>query len=417
MTLRSNFDRRGFLRTTGAAALGTLAAPSILRAQDGPIVIGHLTPRTGFLGPLGEYAVMAADLAAEEINAAGGIDGRELQLIKEDSVNPQTASTKAERMIDRDKVAAIVGEISSASALTIAQTVERGKTLFLNTGANSDALRGADCKRHMFHVETQNAMYVNAEGQHLLQNGLVEGKKWYVLTADYAFGHDLLAGAKAFLERNGGSIAGEDLVPTDATDFSSFMLKIRAAEPDLVALNLAGTQITSFFKQYGEFGLDFPVGGFGFDTAMAWAAGAQNFRGTWPCVWNHQIDTERSQAFTKAFTDKYGKPPENQAWGDYMAIQILAQAIRETKGTDAAAIIEYFEGPDAKFDMMKTREGYFNPENHQLLQEIYAITAVPASDAENEWDIFTTSGPLPAPDQPLESLIADAVGGSCSFSG
>ena len=65
-----NFDRRSFLRTGSALAVGTLAAPSILRAQDGPIVLGHLTPRTGFLGPLGEYAVMAVDLAVEEINAA-----------------------------------------------------------------------------------------------------------------------------------------------------------------------------------------------------------------------------------------------------------------------------------------------------------------------------------------------------------
>ena len=62
------------------------------------------------------------------------------------------------------------------------------------------------------------------------------------------------------------------------------MLKIREAKPDLVALNLAGTQITSFFKQYGEFGLDFPLGGFGFDTAMAWAAGVENFKGPWPSV-------------------------------------------------------------------------------------------------------------------------------------
>ena len=311
MSLVSKFNRRGFLRSSGVFAVGALAAPTILRAQDGPIVLGHLTPRTGFLGPLGEYAVMAVDLAMEEINAAGGINGRELQIIKEDSVNPQTASTKAERMIERDKVAAIVGEISSASALTIAQTVERAKTLFINTGANSDALRGSDCKRHMFHVETQNIMYVNAEGEHLLQNGLVDGKKWYLLTADYAFGHDLSAGAKSFLERNNGTLAGEDLVPTDATDFSSFMLKIREAQPDLVALNLAGTQITSFFKQYGEFGLDFPLGGFGFDTAMAWAAGVENFKGTWPSVWNHLIPTEKSQAFTKAFVAKYGKPPEN----------------------------------------------------------------------------------------------------------
>jgi branched-chain amino acid transport system substrate-binding protein len=98
-----------------------------------------------------------------------------------------------------------------------------------------------------------------------------------------------------------------------------------------------------------------------------------------------------------------------------MAINILAQAMRETKGTDAAAIIEYFESPAAKFDMMKTREGYFHPETHQLLQEIYAITALPPAEAKNEWDIFTTTGPLPAPDQPLERLIADAVGGTCSF--
>lgn len=413
---QSKIDRRKFLMTGTALAVGSLAAPAIVRAQDGPIVLGHLTPRTGFLGPLGEYAVMAVDLAVDEINAAGGIDGRQLQVIKEDSVNPQTASTKAERMIERDKVAAIVGEISSASALTIAQTAERAKRLFINTGANSDALRGSDCKRHMFHVETQNVMYVNAEGQHLLKNGLVEGKSWYLLTADYAFGHDLSKGANAFLKRNGGTLAGEDLIPTDATDFSSFMLKIREAKPDLVALNLAGTQITSFFKQYGEFGLEFPLGGFGFDTASAWAAGAENFRGTWPCVWNHQIQTEKSQAFVKAFSDKYGKPPENQAWGDYMAIHIMAQAIRETKGTDAAAIIDYFESPEAKFDMMKTREGYFHPESHQLLQEIYAITALPPDEAENEWDIFTTSDPVPAPDQPLETLIADAVGGVCSFS-
>ena len=63
---------------------------------------------------------------------------------------------------------------------------------------------------------------------------------------------------------------------------------------------------------------------------MAWAAGSRTSRAPGP-VWNHLIPTEKSQAFTKAFVAKYGKPPENQAWGDYMAIQILAQAIRATR--------------------------------------------------------------------------------------
>ena len=410
------FNRRTILTTTTALAMAA-ALPFGAFAQDtGPIKIGHLTPRTGFLGPLGEYGVMAADLAVEEINAAGGIAGRQIELIKEDSVNPQTASTKAERMIERDRVVAIVGEISSASALTIGQTAERAKKVFINTGANSDTLRGADCKKHMFHVETQNAAYVNAEGQHLLSEGLVDGKKWYLLTADYAFGHDLLNGAKAFLERNNGGIAGEDLIPTDATDFSSYLLKIRDAKPDVVVTNLAGTQISSFLKQYEEFGMDFPVAGFGFDTALAWAAGPQSFRGTWPTVWTHQIQTEKSQAFVKAFTDKYGKPPENQAFGDYTAIHILKQAI-EAVGTDGEAITAYLSDPQNTFDVMKDRPGHFNPANHQLMQEVYTITALPADQAKNEWDIFTTSAPVPAPDQPLETLIEDAVGGSCNFGG
>ena len=323
MSKSNQFTRRSLLKTAGGIALVSgMSAPNILRAQSADVIrIGHLTPRTGFLGPLGEYAVMAIDLAVEEINASGGMMGKKVELLKEDSVNPQTASTKAERMIERDKVACIIGEISSASCLTIAQVASRNKTLFINTGGNSDALRGKDCQRYMFHVESQNSMYVKTVGRSFLRDGLVKGKKWYSLTADYAFGHDLLKVSKRFMEANGGNFAGDDLVPTDATDFSAYLLKIREAKPDLVVINLAGNQITNFLKQYAEFGLTFPVGGFGFDTALAWAAGKGNFVGTWPVVWHHLIDTPGTKAFVGAFTKKYNKPPENQAWGDYIADQ------------------------------------------------------------------------------------------------
>src|SRR5690349_21883960 len=143
--------RRGLMQGgAAAAALGALGFPAISRGQSDSIRIGHLTPLTGFLGPLGEYAVMGVKLAVEEINRAGGVMGRKIELLKEDSVNPQTASTKAERMIERDKVAMLIGEISSASALTIGQVAARTKTLFINTGANSDQLRGASCNKYMF---------------------------------------------------------------------------------------------------------------------------------------------------------------------------------------------------------------------------------------------------------------------------
>ena len=159
MTDPVNTRRRNVI-VSASAAVAAIGFPALTRAQSDAIRIGHLTPRTGFLGPLGEFAVQAADMAVAEINAGGGVNGRKIELLKEDSVNPQTASTKAERMIERDKVACIIGEISSASGLTISQVAERTRTLFINTGCNSDELRGKGCKKFMFHIESQNSMYV-----------------------------------------------------------------------------------------------------------------------------------------------------------------------------------------------------------------------------------------------------------------
>src|SRR3569832_129870 len=149
--------------------------------------------------------------------------------------------------------------------------------------------------------------------------------------------------SKSIMQANGGNFAGDDLVPTDATDCSAYLLKIREAKPDLVEINLAGNQITNFLKQYAEFGLTFPVGGFGFDTALAWAAGKGNFVGTWPVVWHHLLDTPGSKAFVAAFSKKYGKPPDYQAWGDYIATKIVAQSMNELKSVDSTRIIEQFE--------------------------------------------------------------------------
>jgi branched-chain amino acid transport system substrate-binding protein len=412
-SMTRNVTRRRLIQGAGAAAaVGIAGFPAIVRPQADAIRIGHLTPRTGFLGPLGEFAVQAADLAVDEINAAGGVNGRRIDLLKEDSVNPQTASTKAERMIERDRVTCIIGEISSASGLTISQVAERTRTLFVNTGCNSDELRGKGCKRYMFHIESQNSMYVKTCGRALLAQGLVKGRKWYSLTADYAFGHDLLRVAKRFMEANGGTFAADKLVPTDATDFSPLLLEIRNAKPDLVISNLAGNQITNFLKQYSEFGLPYPVAGFGFDTAVAWAAGKGNFLGTWPLVWHHLIDTPASRKFVADFTKRYNRPPENQAWGDYNAIKLVAQAMTETKSTDSIKLVEHFE-KGAKFPLMKTRDGYFRKSDHQMMHEMYSVTALPAAQIKNNWDIFLSSAPVPGPNESLELIATTSEENEC----
>ena len=407
--------RRGVLKAGAAVAtLGALGFPAISRGQAETIRIGHLTPLTGFLGPLGEYAVMGVNLAVDEINASGGVMGRKIELIAEDSVNPQTASTKAARLIERDKVVAIIGEISSASGLAIATVAQRNRILFFNTGCNSDELRGKSCNRYMFHTEAANTMYVYAAGQALLRDGMVKGKKWYSLTADYAFGHDLLKAAKRFMSANGGEFAADELVPTDAADFSAYLLKIRNAKPDLVVSNLAGAQITNFMKQYMEYGLPYPVAGFGFDTAVAWGAGKGNVTGIWPLVWDSQVKSASAQKFTEAFTKKYGKPPENQAWGDYMSTKHVAQAMNELKSTDSTKIVEHLE-KGAKFDVMKSRDGYYRNWDHQLMQEMYTLRFKPASEVKDKWDLFTLSAPVPGASQSLEVIAPTREDNACTM--
>ena len=187
---------------------------------------------------------------------------------------------------------------------------------------------------------------------------MVKGKKFFTLTADYIFGHDLLKAAKSFFDANGANLIGDELIATDVTDFSPYLLKVRQAKPDVVCCNLAGNQVTNLVKQYAEFGLPYPLVGFNLNTGDAWAMGEGNLSGTWPTVWYHTLDNPASKAFVEAFTKKYGKPPENHAWIEYITLKMLAQAIETTKSTESDALIAHFE-KQTEFDIMKARKAYF----------------------------------------------------------
>jgi branched-chain amino acid transport system substrate-binding protein len=407
-------NRRTILKAGAAAGIAALGFPAIVRAQANTIKIGHLTPLTGFLGALGEYAVMGIKMATEEINAAGGVLGRRLDVLSEDSVNPATASTKAQRMLEQDKVEFLMGEINSASAQTIMQVAARNKKLFLQIGARSDVLRGKNCNRYTFHVDIPVTVMVNAAGQALLRDGLVKGKRIFSLTADYLFGHDLSKAAKNFFAANGGTHIGDELVATDVTDFSPYLLKIRQAKPDLVATNLAGNQVTNFVKQYAEFGLPYPIAGFNLNTADAWAAGEGNLAGIWPTVWHHELDTPGSKAFVAAFRKKYGKPPENHAWIEYVSLKIMAQAMAATKSTDTDKLVAYLES-QAEFDILKARKGYFRSWDHQLIQEAYPFTVKPKGQAKDKYDFLAFGAAVPAANQPLEIINPPKEQNACSW--
>ena len=413
--MRQSYTRRRVLKSGVAlASVSALGFPAISYGQSDRIKIGHLTPLTGFLGAIGSYAQLGVKLAAEELNQSGGVLGRQIDLISEDSVNPATASTKAQRMIEQDGAVVLLGEISSASSLTIMQVAQRNKKVFFSTGARSDALRGKDCNRYAFHCDIPNTVMVNAVGTALKQKGMVKGEKFFTLTADYIFGHDLLSAAKIFFAANDANLIGDELIATDVTDFSPYLLKVRQAKPDVVCCNLAGNQVTNLVKQYAEFGFPYPLVGFNLNTGDAWATGAGNLTGTWPTVWYHTLDNPASRAFVAAFVKKYGKPPENHAWIEYVTLKLLAQAINETKSTDSETLIAYFE-KQTQFDIMKARKAYFRAFDHQLVQEAYPFTVKPKEEMKDQWDMLVLGDAVPAADAPLESIYPTKEQNPCEM--
>jgi len=255
---------------------------------------------------------------------------------------------------------------------------------------------------------------VNAVGKALLRDNMVKNKKFFTLTADYIFGHDLLGAAKRFFSANQGNLIGDELIATDVTDFSPYLLKIRQAKPDVVCSNLAGNQVTTLIKQYAEFGLPYPIVGFNLNTADAWAAGEGNLSGTWPTVWYHTLNVPASKTFVANFIKKNGKPPENHAWIEYISFKMMAQAMNAAKSTDTDPLIGYFEN-ETEFDILKRRKAYFRSWDHQLMQEAYPFTVKAKGQSKDKWDTLELGAAVPAPNEPLESISLTKEQNPCSM--
>jgi branched-chain amino acid transport system substrate-binding protein len=422
----TRLTRRTLLRA-GAAFAGSAAigCPSISHALPDAIRIGHLTPLTGFLGNLGAYAQLGIRMAEAEINAAGGVMGRPLEVMSEDSVNPATAANKAQRMLERDGATVLMGEINSASALAIMQVAAHSKRLYMQIGGRSDELRGKSCNRYSFHVDIPSTTEVNIVGRALMRDNMMKGRTFSTITADYLFGHDLARASRGFLDANGGRLVDDQRVATDVTDFRPYLAKISAAKPDMVCANLIGSQLTDLVRQYGASGLTSPIIGFNLNTADVWAAGEGHLSGTWPTVWYHTLDVPASKAFVAAFIKRYGKVPENHAWIEYVSLKMMARALAETKSTDTTTLIGYFE-KETPFDILKARQGYFRKSDHQLMQEAYPFT-VRATTAtgttgsalreprKDLFDMMVLGAAVPAPGEPLDAIALPSTQASCTL--
>ncbi|MEA2915124.1 MAG: branched-chain amino acid transport system substrate-binding protein, partial [Bradyrhizobium sp.] len=219
-TFNPKFDRRTLIK--GAAALGAfqVASPFIIQARgETPIRMGMVDPLTGVYAAPAGNEVMGARLAVEQMNAKGGILGRQVELLVEDSANDVGIGVQKARKLERDQVNFMIGDVNSGIAAAIAQVTAEKKILHIVSGGHTDSITGKDCKWNVFRVCNTTRMEANSVSSVLFSK---YGKKWHFITPDYAFGHTLFDACTDDLKKLGGTVTGNELTPLGTTDFSAY---------------------------------------------------------------------------------------------------------------------------------------------------------------------------------------------------
>src|SRR6476659_163765 len=228
-------DRRALIK--GAAALGAIqvTSPFIIGARgETAIRIGMVDPLTGVYAATAGNEVMGAKLAVAQMNAKGGILGRQVELLVEDSANDVgTGVQKTRKLIERDKVDVIFGDVNSGIAYAMSQVTSELKVFHIVPGGHTDPITGADCKWNVFRICNTTSMDAAAVTGELVRRF---GKKFFFITPDYAYGHTLQENFIRHLKTLGGEYQAE-ILPINTVDFSATLIKAKAYRPNVLLNN------------------------------------------------------------------------------------------------------------------------------------------------------------------------------------
>jgi len=351
-----SFNRRNFL-SAGAGAAVVVAAPSIALAQEGPIRVGAVLPQQGPFALYGEGAALGAKAALQMVS--GKAKGRPVELIVYDDPNPLGAQQSMRKMILQDKVCAVMGGMTSASGLALASVGAQEKIPTIITQATVRDITGKNCDRYVFRTNAFTSVYSSVLSKHLVPMG----KKWYFLVGDYAYGQEVHQLMKAEVQAAGGSDVGMDATPVGTTDFSSYILKIRQAKPDVVILGIAGLDLAAFLKQYQEFGMRTPLAAVALGDEDLWALQAHPkmlMGKNWH--FNDPANTPEEQALNTFVMKASGHPATVSSALGWMSMRLMLAGI---EGSKSLAPLDIVRGIEAA--RPSGVRGYYRVWDHQLI--------------------------------------------------
>jgi branched-chain amino acid transport system substrate-binding protein len=378
--------RREFLKYSGiatGAAIGSLQGPWIIKARgEKTIKIGQLQALSGVFSAKGKHMAEGTQLAVEEINAKGGVFGRPLELFTaDDEGKPGVGKEKAIRLIEKEKVEILTGCISSAVGAAVSAVALEKKVPFFIQVNYATPLTSELCNRYTFRICVNDTMWTKATTPWMLEN---LGKTWYFQVMDYLAGQTAYKISKEIIEAKGGKVIGVDMNPLGTTDFSSQLMKVRAAKPEVIGILEWAADNVNIMKQIAEFGLDKEVKiggvtGIGLEESVGVAPGPLGY---WGIEWYPDIDTPKSKEFVENYKRKFGDGPTNISWNAYITTNIIGKSLEKAKSTEAIKVISAAEG--LVFDNLTGRRAYVRGWDHQGIMDILIIRGKPVSEQQKK---------------------------------
>jgi branched-chain amino acid transport system substrate-binding protein len=390
-TTKSGSISRRRLLTTVSAGAALAVSPfriNLLQAQEATIKIGFPVPLTGPYGAEAQDQVRAAQVAIAQFNDGGGLGGRKAELlVRDDKLNPGEAATRTLELVEKEKVNFVVGSLSAAVQLAINNvTKERG--VIFNSISQSDAINeAADFSKYTFHEALNPHLTSGAVGRYAFAKF---GKKVAFLSADYAYGHEMVHGfleaGKAFNIENLGDIRH----PIGTTDYSTLLPRLQALKPDILCICNFGRDQQISLKQATDFGVKkttqiiAPL----LTHAGRVAAGPQAYDGVIggsSFYWGLEDKFASTKAFNEAFRKMYdGKLPTDYGALGYGGVRTILAAVKNAGSVDTDKVIAALEA--LKYDFYKGPQ-YYRACDHQSVQSVLVIQSK-SKEQRNDSDVF-----------------------------
>lgn len=397
MTTSKTITRRRFVGTSAAlAGTSLIGFPNIVRAAKETTILG-IFPTTGPYADVGPLMDRAAKMRLEEENHE--IDGMKLRYVNRDSETKAGAATRRfEEAISSEDVKFAVGPWSSGVALAVSEVAKNNKVMHWFSGGTED-ISGKRCHRYsfMWAANAWTAMNASLKG---LKETNPNAKRLYLFVVDYAFGWSLQKYVEELAPNYDMEVVGVDRHPLGHREYSSYITKAAAAEPDAIFMINFGLDAISAARQIYNFGLtpDIPV-------VLSWSSGVEELVQMDSEIRKNMIvgtnfyytaDTPMAKHLVEAYQSKYGNPPGYAPSAGYALMNMVLEGIRRAGSTEVQDVVKALEGATVE-DIVGQTE--IRAENHQAIRPYYVLECKQPDEMEHEFDfaniVLTDSTPQP----------------------